>query len=174
MYDWQCCESKEGIKDSYTQIYQTQNCILKAKEGIKVGTGWASEGNEGWLWSTPKIRQPNSVYLMRERRSKRELKCDGCMLKMKHRSSSFDVLENQVNNFYGSDWELCLGGVNIWKQKPWSRSTYSTFSVPKTKLTEERKNTGNIDEPQQEKKKRKYSRKICTLCNYSGQNDSVE
>ena len=35
MYDWQCCESKEGIKDSYTQIYQIKNCILKAKKALK-------------------------------------------------------------------------------------------------------------------------------------------
>ena len=56
-------KAKKALQVSYTQIYQTQNCILKAKEGIKVGTGWAFEGNEGWLWSSPKIRKPNSVYL---------------------------------------------------------------------------------------------------------------
>ena len=108
-------KAKKALKDSYTQIYQTQNCILKAKEGIKVGTGWAFEGNEGWLWSSPKIRKPNSVYLMREWRSKSDFKCDGCMLKMKHRSSSFGFPEDQVNIFYESDWEAWLGGVNIWK-----------------------------------------------------------
>ena len=32
-------KAKKALQVSYTQIYQTQNCILKAKEGIKVDTG---------------------------------------------------------------------------------------------------------------------------------------
>ena len=76
----------------------------EGKEGIKVDIGWAFEGNEAWQRGTPKIRQPNSVYLMRERRSKRDLKCDEGM-KMKHRSSSFGFPEDQIHIFYESDWD---------------------------------------------------------------------
>ena len=39
MYDWQCCESKEGIKDSYTQNKsEKQKGYPEGKEGIKVDT----------------------------------------------------------------------------------------------------------------------------------------
>ena len=152
MYDWQCCESKEGIKDSYTQTNWTQKCILKAKEGIKVGTGRASEGNEGWLWSAPKIRQPNSVYLMRERRSNRDSNVmDACWrwnigavhlmyLKIKS-TTSMGVIDNYV-------WEVWIyGNRNHDPGQPIKLFLYQKQNY------EERKNTGNVNEPQEEKKK---------------------
>ena len=141
MYDWQCCESKEGIKDSYTQIYQIKNCILKAKKALKWVQGKLLKAIEGWLWSTPKLWQPNLVCLMRERRSENDLNGMDACSRWSIEAIHLVFLYTKSISSIGNDWE------GVWEVWIYGKRNHNTgqqigISVPKTKLSELKKYWG--------------------------------